>query len=927
MESVIDNPNAIAIIGMSARFPGAATLEEFWQNLINGVESVSFFSDQELREAGVPEELIQESHYVPAASLLDGIEKFDARFFGFTPREAELTDPQHRLFLEVAWEAMETAGYGGDNSDVAVGVFAGAGPTACSYLGSDTHASPKLLGPAGSREHIGNDKDYLTTRVSYRLNLRGPSVCVQTACSTSLVAVHLACQSLLMGESDMALAGGVTVRVPQRKGYTARDNAICSPDGHCRAFDAAAEGTVFGSGVGAVVLKRLARAVEDGDTIRAVIGATAVNNDGGDKISYWASSVDGQIAALSEAIAVAGVEPASIGFVEAHGTGTTMGDPIEVMALTQTFRAGSEENGYCALGSVKTNVGHLDSAAGIVSLIKAILTLERKTIPPTLHFNTPNPRIKFEATPFFVNTDSIRWEPQTGPRRALVNALGIGGTNACAVLEESPQVGAEDRVATAQPFCVLPLSAKNAKALEELVERYLSYLDQPHPADLIDICFTASVGRRHFDHRLACVAATHDDLRTQLAMFSSEEPNLHLAKGKTPRGGAAKLGLLFLDDTNRSIPVSLEKLRTFPAVAAALDACDAVVRARTGNGLPPSLSGWEEDSVQGRLCSRLEAFVLDYALAQQWIAWTGSPAVVAGLGDGEVTAACVAELISLDTAIKMLADDQRHWSSSQLPAELGSASCCAWSVGSACDLEQAWAANRTPDQLRELPSDLNTTLKSSLTNLTALVQLGAGASSWATNANEPDGGELPLISAAQECPCQRLIETLARAYVLGADIDWASVHNGKTRRVLLPTYPFQKKSFWLEPVPLGMDHLPIVPRCAPDAVRRVLLADDPHSFIFECQIPGMASSGVEPKCRELITEAWRSANGKGPVATNDWEFQLPESCSVDSPWLLQLIMRPATDEAFDATVYCREEAGSQPLVWHKLATAKLMPAT
>jgi acyl transferase domain-containing protein len=929
MDSVIDNPNAIAVIGMSARFPGAPTLDQFWGNLIDGVESISFFSEEELRAAGVPNELIREPHYVPAASLLDGVEQFDARFFGFTPREAELTDPQHRLFLEVAWEAMESAGYGGENPNLAVGVFAGAGPTACSYLGSDTHLSPKLLGPAGSREHIGNDKDYLTTRVSYRLNLRGPSVCVQTACSTSLVAVHLACQSLLMGESDMALAGGVTVRVPQRKGYTARDNAICSPDGHCRAFDASAEGTVFGSGVGVVVLKRLARAVEDGDSIRAVIRATAVNNDGGDKISYWASSVDGQIAALSEAMAVAEVEPSSIGFVEAHGTGTTMGDPIEVMALTQVFRAGTERSGYCALGSVKTNVGHLDSAAGIVSFIKTILTLERKTIPPTLHFKTPNPRIKFEATPFFVNTEAIAWEEEGGPRRAIVNALGIGGTNACAVLEEPPPVVVDNKVAV-QPVCVMPLSAKNAKALDQLVSRYQEYLERSDRADLFDICYTAAAGRRHFDHRVACVVNSYEELKGQLAAFANGEQTVWPISGKAARGGPPKFALLLSGNVSRPLVGDLAQLRQLPALADAWDRCEGAIRRRTGMALPDHLSGRKTGAADvsslEQVKPRLLSFAMDYGFAQQWIASTGTPAMITGCGDGEVTAACVAGQISLEDAVAMLANDECHWGTGPQRPELGKARCPTWSVSSQIGLERAWQAKRSPEELSRWPADCSAELKKALPNLAAVVRIDTIARPLA---DADHGAELPVIHATsdRQCPWQRVMSMLAGMYALGVAVDWDSAFVGPKRRVSLPTYPFQRKPFWMEPVALGIDHLPVPAAGKSNRPRRVLVADDPETLVLECRIQSLALADVEAGCQLLMAEVGESVGGQKAMDPNQWEFQLPDSGETAGPWILQMIARPAAEGALTATVFCRSDDQDVPVAWNTLATTRLTPIT
>ncbi|HEX8558419.1 MAG TPA: polyketide synthase, partial [Pyrinomonadaceae bacterium] len=416
---------AIAIIGMSGRFPGAANLDAFWRNLSGGVESVSFFSEEELRASGVGPGLLHHPNYVKARAILDGVDLFDAPFFNFNPRETEITDPQHRLFLECAWESLEDAGYSSEGLEVPVAVYAGASWS--SYL-MDIYSrlsSSDSLDPF--RMLLGNDKDHLPTWVSYKLNLKGLSVNVQTACSTSLVAVHLACQSLLTYQCDMALAGGATINVPQKSGYIYEEGGISSPDGHCRVFDEKARGSVNGSGVAAVVLKRLSEALEDGDTIHAVIKGSAVNNDGATKISYTAPSVDGQTEVIAMAQAVAGVEADTISMIEAHGSATAVGDPIEVAALTRAFRSAAGRARSVALGSVKSNVGHTGAAAGIAGLLKTVLSLKHRQIPPSLHFERPNPQIDFESGPFYVNTELTEWRTDGGPRRAGVSSFGIGG--------------------------------------------------------------------------------------------------------------------------------------------------------------------------------------------------------------------------------------------------------------------------------------------------------------------------------------------------------------------------------------------------------------------------------------------------------------------------------------------------------------------
>jgi acyl transferase domain-containing protein len=461
----------IAVIGMQGRFPGARDLESFWRNLRDGVESVSFFSDDELRASGVGAARLRDPDYIRASAVIEDIDQFDAAFFDLSPAEAEILDPQHRVFLECAFEALEHAGHDPDRFEGPIGVYAGAA--------MNTYAWNYLIERRGVADitalyaiMMGNDKDFLPTRVSYKLDLRGPSVNVQTACSTSLVAVHLACQSLLAGECDMALAGGVSIITPQKAGYLYRPGMILSPDGHCRPFDARAQGIVGGNGAGVVVLRRLEDALAEGDTIRAVIKGSAINNDGARKAGFTAPSVDAQAAVINEALAVAGVTPGSISYVEAHGTATAIGDPIEVAALTKAFGAGggARRKQFCALGSVKSNFGHLNTAAGIAGFIKTVLALEHQRIPPSLHFERANPAIDFPGSPFHVNAKLAPWPTEAGqPRRAGVSSFGIGGTNAHVVLEEAPPQAVP--CAASRPWQLLVLSARDARALEEASAR------------------------------------------------------------------------------------------------------------------------------------------------------------------------------------------------------------------------------------------------------------------------------------------------------------------------------------------------------------------------------------------------------------------------------------------------------------------------
>src|SRR5690349_14548158 len=490
----------IAVIGMAGRYPGAKDLEQFWQNLRDGVESIKFFTDEELLAKGVAAEILADPNYVKAEAVLDDIEMFDATFFGFTPREASLIDPQHRLFLEQAWEALENAGSAAGERNSRTGVYAG--ESINSYLLSNLLPNRELIESAGSFQvAITNDRDYLATQVAYKLNLTGPALSIQTACSTSLVAVHLACQALLNRECDMALAGGVSVGVPHGEGAYHQEGGIISPDGHCRAFDARAQGTVKGNGVGVVVLKRLADALRDRDTIHGVIKGTAINNDGSLKVGFTAPSIDGQASVIEEALALADVEAKTITYVETHGTGTSLGDPIEVAALTQAFRTQTDAKNYCAIGSVKTNIGHTDAAAGVAGLIKTVLALEHKQLPPSLNFTHPNPNINFAGSPFFVNTELTAWQTNGTPRRAGVSSFGIGGTNVHVVLEEAPPVETRH----SQTLQLLTLSAKTATALEAARMNLADYLKRYEGINLADVAFTLQTGRRSFAHRLALV--------------------------------------------------------------------------------------------------------------------------------------------------------------------------------------------------------------------------------------------------------------------------------------------------------------------------------------------------------------------------------------------------------------------------------------
>ncbi|MBN9276774.1 MAG: polyketide synthase, partial [Hyphomicrobium sp.] len=538
---MVDEPSAndIAVIGLALRVPGARDARQFWQNLRNGVESIEDRTPEELVAAGESAERIRRTNYVRRTSALPGMADFDAEFFGFSPKDAAIMDPQHRHFLECAWEAMEDAARPPERTTGPVGLFAGCGMG--SYFYFNVCSNRPLVDQVGMflLRHTGNDKDFLATRASYFFDLHGPSVNVQTACSTSLVAIHYACQSLLSGECEMALAGGVTIEMPHNRGYLFQEGEILSPDGHCRAFDHRSAGTVFGSGVGVVVLRRLSDALADGDPIRAVIKATAINNDGAGKASYLAPSVTGQAEAIVEAQALAGIDADSIQYVECHGTGTRLGDPIEIAALTQAFRQSTDRTAFCRVGSVKSNIGHLDTAAGVVSLIKAVLALENGEIPPTLGYEAPNPEIDFASSPFVVADKLVPWPTTKGPRRAGVNSLGVGGTNAHAVVEQAPSRALPAAGAADGPQLLI-LSARNRKALDDAGQRLATHIEATPDLRLADVAHTLMEGRRRFDQRRVFAVADRADAITALS-----QPDLRRGFTHTPIEGLSGAVLLF----------------------------------------------------------------------------------------------------------------------------------------------------------------------------------------------------------------------------------------------------------------------------------------------------------------------------------------------------------------------------------------------
>ena len=643
------NGSEIAIIGLAGRFPGAKSVDEFWENLRDGVESISFFSDEEVLASGVDATVLSDPKFVKAGAVLDDADLFDADFFGFSPREAEITDPQHRLFLECAWEALENAGYHSTSYNGSIGVYAG--PNSSNYslnVAFNLHATGDSLDP--EQLNIALSSDFLTTRVSYKLNLEGPSFSVQTACSTSLVAVHLACQSLLNGECDTALAGGVSVSSSRNVGHFYREGGIKSPDGHCRTFDAKSQGTIRGEGVGIVVLKRLDDALADGDFIHAVIKGSAINNDGSLKVSYSAPRIDGQAKAIKTAQVVAEILPQTISYVEAHGTATSLGDPIEIAALTQAFRSETDRKNFCAVGSVKTNVGHLGAAAGVTGLIKTVLALKHKQIPPSLHFENPNPKIDFKNSPFYVNTSLAEWTADGAPRRAGVSSFGMGGTNAHVVLEEAPLI---ESSGPSRPWQLLLLSARTSSALESATANLLEHFHRE--LNLADVAYTLKVGRKAFDYRRILVCQDIEQAKGALETLDSQQVLTQLREPGQP-----SVVFMFSGQGAQYVAMARDLYRSEPTFAEQVNNCCELLRPHLGVDLRRVLYPASEqlteasEQLQQTAITQPALFIIEYALAQLWAEWGVHPTAMIGHSIGEYVAATLAGVFSLEDALMLV---------------------------------------------------------------------------------------------------------------------------------------------------------------------------------------------------------------------------------------------------------------------------------
>lgn len=882
----------IAVIGLACRFPGSSDSSTFWANLRDGVESISALGEEDLRSAGVGERLRRDPNYVRMRGIIEGIDLFDADFFGVTPKEAELMDPQHRLFLECAWETFEHAGYDPGRFHGSIGVYAGSSTSG--YLFNLFPQGMLLQSASDMAGILSVEKDSLPTRVSYKLNLEGPSVAVQTACSTSLVAVHLACQGLLAGECDMALAGGVSINVPQKVGYLYQKSGIASPDGHCRAFDADASGTVGGSGVGIVLLKRLEDALLDGDHIWSLIKGTAINNDGAHKVGYTAPRIEGQAKVIRAAHVAAAVEPDSIRYVEAHGTGTPMGDPIEIAALTQAFRAGTDRNGFCALGSVKTNIGHLDAAAGIAGLIKTVLALSHKQIPPTLHFSSPNPEINFAETPFYVNTKLTDWNSGDKPRRAGVSSFGLGGTNAHVVMEEAPIARRRPPSDPTRPR-LLVLSARSGTALDQTTAGLAEHLRANPDIDLGDVAYTLQVGRKPLPYRRWVVVDEIEAASSALNRPDSLKTGDQVDEPK-------QVVFLFPGQGAQYRTMGHGLYAHEPIFREEMDRCAAILASHAGMNIKAVLfdvTSTDPERLNHTAMTQPALFVLEYALAKLWMSVGVHPQGMIGHSIGEYVAACLSGVFSLEDALRLVVARGQLMQSmppgSMLSVPMSEADATAL-LAEDLDL----AAVNAPDQcvlsgpeasIKNLQETLTSRgirsvgLQTShafhsrmmdpilesfhaqvagvvrhaptipwVSNVSGdwivpaqamdpsywakhvrrtvrfadgietlcrkperiLLEVGPGHTLCTLAQRQIDGRSVPALaslskprdgsSAASEP--SSFLAAVGQLWATGVAIDWAGLHQGeRPRRLPLPTYPFERRRFWIDPIkrPSGTD--------------------------------------------------------------------------------------------------------------------------
>lgn len=768
----------IAIIGMSGRFPGASNVDKYWENLKEGRECITFFTREQLERSNLEQRLLNDPRYVGADGIIEDMDKFDAEFFGFSPREAEITDPQHRLFLECAWELMENAGYDSEHYKGRVGVYASANMS--TYLIRNLMSNPELRSQATSFQTVlGNDKDFIATRVSYKLNLKGPSVNVATLCSSSAAAIHLACQSLLAFQCDMALAGAVSLQASPNEAFFYQEGGIGSPDGHCRAFDSKANGTVSGNGLGIVALKRLEDAVNEGDNILAIIRGSALNNDGASKMSFTAPGMQGQVEVITEALNLADVDPETITYVEAHGMGTPLGDPMEIEALTKAFRHGTDKTGFCAVGSVKTNIGHLVHAGGAAGLIKTVLALQNKKIPASLNYESPNPMIRFEESPFYVNTRLSNWETGTKPRRAGVNSFGIGGTNVHMILEEAPDKNVSG---SARQWQLILLSARNEVALQQQTVNLKNHLSANSNINAADMAYTLQIGRKSFSNRLFFICQNSGEALDILNAYVLNNYNDNRMFKQVQSNREQLVAFIFTGDTvTMPSAFGYELYQYEPVFRKSIDDCALILEALLHCDIKQFLYP-NQDTLQESLSAevkRTALFITQYSLARLWMEWGIMPQAVFGLDWlGECLAACIEGNLSLKDALTAVVNDR---------------------IGDVKGLTLNQSQIPIASRLENIMKDSEY----------VFLEIGSGQIVVDTVKQNRNiiSSRVVLASFDRSVPetvnseTAALLTTLGNLWLAGVIVDWNSFHAYQHRhRLPLPTYPFQRKSYWIEPM-------------------------------------------------------------------------------------------------------------------------------
>jgi phthiocerol/phenolphthiocerol synthesis type-I polyketide synthase E len=990
------NGNEIAIVGIAGRFPGADSVGDLWQNLCDGVEAITALTDEELAARGVPEVLRRDPGFVKAAATLPGAAMFDAGFFGYTPREAELIDPQQRVFLECITEALEDAGRAVPDDDLLVGVFGGAALS--SYLVFNLLSNPALITSLDPLQiNLGNSNSFLTTRASYKLDLKGPSVNIESACSTSLVAIHFACQSLLNHECDLALGGGVSINLGVQHGYRHVAGSILSPDGVCRPFDADANGIVFGAGAGVVALRRLEDAIADGDSIYAVIRGSAVNNDGALRAGYTAPGVAGQAQVITEALANADVSADTIRYVEAHGTGTSLGDPIEIQALTRAYRASTQARQFCGIGSLKANLGHLDTASGVTGLIKVALALKHRLIPPSIHCDFPNPAIDWAASPFFVSTSLTPLTPGATPLRAAVSSFGMGGTNAHAILEEPPAPTAAPAARTRE---LLVLSAKSPAALEAATAHLAQHLRHNPGVALADVAFTQQIGRRRFPYRRAVACGSVAEAAAALDVAGSRTSTGHEVRTGRPvvfmfpgqgaqhvgmgarlyaaepvfrrhvdEGAAILRPLLGVDPRQLLYQTSGPSSGARPSGAAA---DPGAALDPTGGGPRPAgkAVGGPTPCDSASLIDRTELtqpllFLIEHALAQLWMSWGIQPETMIGHSVGEYVAACLSGVLPLREALDLVAARGRlmqslppgdmlsvNLSEAELarlitpPLAIAGVNGPSLTVASGpaeaiAELERrVLAMNVGARRLRTshaFHSPLAEPILGAFGDEVRRVRMGEPRISWVSNvtgtwitpeqardpaywvrhlrqavrfadgvatlAARPErvllevGPGRALSTFARQCPGfatsgaafsslphpkdatdddAHALETLGRLWIAGADVDWRALHGGaRRRRVPLPTYPFERRRYWIEP---GASLLRGVIPAAPAAADHAAPSEDatPASAVALHPRPRLRTAFIAPRTdtERAVAAIWQEILGIAELGVDDNFFEL-----------------------------------------------------